>query len=90
MNEKKSNCCDPDNSGCDTKESNCCGTSLNSLNSSVKKKIGLGVLLIAITFAMISAFRTNQSTEKSSCNTNTSCSTTCEKGSQEVSCCSKK
>lgn len=91
MSEKKSNCCDTDNSDCNTVETNCCETSQNPINSSNKKKIGIGVLLIAITFAVISAFSTDQSSEKSSCSSSeTSCSTPCDTGDKEVSCCSKK
>lgn len=92
MNNENSNCCDTDNSGCDTKESDCCSTDANSTNSNTKKKVGLTVLLIAVVFAVLSAFNTGNSSEVSSCSPGQeSCATSCETGGDtKTSCCSIK
>ena len=88
MNTKNSNCCDTDNSECNTQETNCCTTEKKSTSSN-KKKAGLGILLLAITFAVVSAFTTGNSDKKASCDTGTSCETSCETGTKTESCCSK-
>jgi len=89
MSNQKSNCCDTENSDCNTQETNCCSTEKTSI-SSIKKKVGLGILLLAITFAVISAFSPDNSTESPSCGSEESCETSCETSSEKTSCCSKK
>ena len=89
MSNKNLNCCNIDNSDCNTQETNCC--TAEKKTSSNKKKLGLAILLTAITFAVIFAFNSGQSTEKSSCSSEeTGCSTSCDTAGEEVSCCSKK
>ena len=89
MKNEKVNCCDTDNSNCNTQETNCCSTEQKSTGSN-KKKVGLGVLLIAIIFAGASAFTMDSSTEKANCAAEKEgCETSCEVGSEETSCCSK-
>lgn len=91
MDNENSNCCDTDNSGCDTKESDCCSTDVSSSNSNTKKKVGLTVLLIAVVFAVLSAFNTGNSSESPSCSSGQeSCATSCETGEEKTSCCSIK
>jgi hypothetical protein len=88
MNTENSNCCDTDNSDCNTQETNCCTTEKKT--SSNKKKAGLGILLLAITFALVSAFTAGDSKEKASCSTGeASCEASCKTVSTEISCCSK-
>lgn len=88
MIDEKTNCCNTDNSDCSTQEVNCC--SIEKKPSNNKKKIGLGVLGLAIVFALVSAFTTGNPSEKSNCGPGeTSCDTSCETVSTEGSCCSK-
>lgn len=88
MNDKKLNCCGTDNSECNTQEANCCTTEKKSIGN--KKKAGLGILLIALIFAVASAFTTDDPNEKANCSTaETSCETSCDTESEESNCCSK-
>ena len=90
MNNEKTNCCDTNNSDCNTQDTNCCSPEKVSV-SSIKKKAGLAVLLLAITFAIISAFSSSNATNKTNCSTGEkNCETSCETGSAGSSCCSKK
>jgi len=89
MSKENLSCCNADNSDCNTQKTNCCSTEQKPFGR--KKIVGLGILLIAITFAIVSAFTTSNTDEKASCGTGeTSCETSCETGSTETSCCSKK
>jgi hypothetical protein len=89
MSKENLDCCNTENSDCNTNETNCCSTEKTSISSN-KKKVGLGILLLAITIAVVSTFSPDNSTESPSCGSEESCETTCETGSDETSCCSKK
>ena len=71
MDTKNSACCD-------TQSEDCCTTGKKKNKRGFKKKIGLGILMLAFVFAMVSA--TNASSDKvksTSCNSEeTSCSST--------------
>lgn len=89
MSEKKSNCCATETSNCNTQETSCCSTEKKSITGT-KKKIGLGILLLALIFALVSAFSKDSSSKIENCSTNeTGCATSCETVDLESNCCSE-
>ena len=92
MKDKKSSCCSIENSDCNSSSTDCCTTGEIPKNSNIKKKLGLGILLIAILFAITSAFNSNNLDHNTSCNASQgSCTSSCAKTSNGgQSCCTKK
>ncbi len=79
MDTKNSTCCDTQSEGC-------CTTEKKKNKKGFKKKIGFGILMLALVFAMVSATNassgkvksTSCNSEKMSCSsTQSSCGTTC-------------
>ncbi len=81
MEVKDSNCCNSNSTNQFRQASDCCYEEKRRIG--LKQRIGVGVLLIALLIAIISAYNYPNST------TNKDCKTSCEAESTEGGCCSK-